>query len=53
VYIAANRLMRSDDRGTTWRLISPDLTRAIERNTVPVMGKVWGADAVWKNAFTD
>jgi hypothetical protein len=54
LYIAANRLMRSDDRGATWRLISPDLTRAIDRNTIPVMGKLWPDDtAVWKNAFTD
>jgi photosystem II stability/assembly factor-like uncharacterized protein len=53
LYIAANRLMRSDDRGGTWKLISPDLTRAIDRDTIPVMGRLWGADAVWKNAFTD
>jgi photosystem II stability/assembly factor-like uncharacterized protein len=53
LYIAGNRLMRSDDRGNTWKLISPDLTRAIDRDSLEVMGKVWGADAVWKNAFTD
>jgi photosystem II stability/assembly factor-like uncharacterized protein len=53
LYIAANRLMRSDDRGTTWKLISGDLTRNIDRDTIPVMGRLWGADAVWKNAFTD
>jgi photosystem II stability/assembly factor-like uncharacterized protein len=53
LYIAGNRLMRSDDRGTTWKLISPDLTRAIDRDTIPVMGRLWGADAVWKNAYTD
>ena len=54
LYIAANRLMRSDDRGATWKLVSPDLTRNIDRNTIPVMGKLWPDDtAVWKNAFTD
>jgi photosystem II stability/assembly factor-like uncharacterized protein len=53
LYIAANRLMRSDDRGATWRLVSGELTRAIDRDTIPVMGRLWGADAVWKNAFTD
>ena len=53
LYIAANRLMRSDDRGNTWKLIRPDLTRQIDRDTIPVMGKVWGPDAVWKNMFTD
>lgn len=53
LYIAGNRLMRSDDRGTTWKLVSPDLTRNIDRDTIPVMGRLWGDDAVWKNAFTD
>jgi photosystem II stability/assembly factor-like uncharacterized protein len=53
LYVAGNRLMRSDDRGTTWKLVSEELTRAIDRDTIPVMGKLWGADAVWKNAFTD
>jgi photosystem II stability/assembly factor-like uncharacterized protein len=53
LYIAANRMMRSDDRGATWKLISGDLTRNIDRDTIPVMGRLWGADAVWKNAFTD
>jgi len=54
LYIAANRLMRSDDRGASWKLISPDLTRNIDRNTIPVMGRLWPDEtAVWKNAFTD
>jgi hypothetical protein len=53
LYIAGNRLMRSDDSGASWKLVSADLTRAIDRDTVPVMGKVWGPDAVWKNEFTD
>jgi photosystem II stability/assembly factor-like uncharacterized protein len=54
LYIAGNRLMRSDDRGATWKLVSPDLTRAIDRETIPVMGKMWPeATAVWKNVFTD
>jgi hypothetical protein len=35
LYIAANRLMRSDDRGGTWKLISPDLTRNLDRDTIP------------------
>jgi photosystem II stability/assembly factor-like uncharacterized protein len=53
LYIAGNRLLRSDDRGATWKYISDDLTRNIDRETLPVMGKLWGADAVWKNEFTD
>lgn len=52
LYFAANRLFRSDDRGQAWKAISPDLTRQIDRNTLAVMGKVWGPDAVAKNAST-
>jgi len=53
LYFAANRIYRSDDRGDTWRFISPDLSRQIDRNSLPVMGKVWGPDAVAKNASTE
>jgi photosystem II stability/assembly factor-like uncharacterized protein len=52
LYFAANKLFRSDDRGDTWRAVSGDLTRKLDRNKLPVMGKVWGPDAVAKNAST-
>ena len=52
LYFAANKLFRSDDRGDTWRAISGDLTRQIDRNKLPVMGKVWDPDAVAKNGST-
>jgi photosystem II stability/assembly factor-like uncharacterized protein len=52
LYFAANKLFRSDDRGDAWKAISGDLTRQIDRNKLPVMGKVWGADAVAKNQST-
>lgn len=52
LYFGANKLYRSDDRGDSWRAISPDLTRQLDRNALPVMGKVWGADAVQKNVST-
>ncbi len=52
VYFAAQYLFRSDDRGNAWKSISPDLTRHINRNTLPVMGRVWGVDAVAKGAST-
>jgi photosystem II stability/assembly factor-like uncharacterized protein len=53
LYFAANRIYRSEDRGDSWKLISPDLSRQIDRNSLPVMGKVWGPDAVAKNASTE
>jgi photosystem II stability/assembly factor-like uncharacterized protein len=52
LYFAANRLFRSDDRGDSWKPISPDLTRQLDRNQLSVMGKVWGPDAVAKNQST-
>ena len=52
IYIGAQRLYRSDDRGDSWRPVSPDLTRQLDRNKLPVMGKVWGVDAVAKNVST-
>ncbi len=52
LYFAANRIFRSDDRGDSWRPVSPDLTRRLDRNTLPVMGEVWSIDAVAKNAST-
>lgn len=52
LYFAANKLFRSDDRGDTWQAVSPDLTRQIDRNTLPVMGRIQSVDAVSKNAST-
>ena len=52
IYFAAQYLFRSDDRGNAWKAISPDLTRHIDRNTLPVMGRIWGVDAVAKGAST-
>ncbi len=53
LYFGANRLFRSDDRGDSWVPISGDLTRQLDRNKLPVMGKVWSMDAVSKNGSTD
>jgi photosystem II stability/assembly factor-like uncharacterized protein len=52
LYLAGSVLYRSDDRGDTWRAVSPDLTRQLDRDKVPVMGKLWGPDAVTRNLFT-
>jgi photosystem II stability/assembly factor-like uncharacterized protein len=52
LYFAANRLFRSDDRGDSWRAISPNLTREIDRNQLEVMGTVWSTESVWKNVWT-
>ena len=52
LYFAANKVFRSDDRGDTWKVISGDLTRQIDRNKLEVMGRIWPMDAVAKNAST-
>ncbi len=52
LYFAANKLFRSDDRGDNWRAVSPDLTRQLDRNKLPVMGRIWGPDAVAKHQST-
>jgi hypothetical protein len=38
IYVGANRVFRSPDRGQTWTAISPDLTTATDRDTLPLMG---------------
>ncbi|QGY43344.1 glycosyl hydrolase [Maribellus comscasis] len=52
VYMAANKVFRSEDRGDTWKVISDDLTAQVDRNSFPVMGKYWPADAVAKDVST-
>jgi photosystem II stability/assembly factor-like uncharacterized protein len=52
IYFAGNKLFRSDDRGNTWRAISPDLSRQVDRNRLEVMGRIWSVDAVAKNRST-
>jgi len=52
LYIAANKIFRSDDQGNTWQVISDDITAQIDRNTWPVMGQYWSIDAVAKDVST-
>jgi photosystem II stability/assembly factor-like uncharacterized protein len=52
LYWASNKVYRSDDRGDNWIAISPDLSRNLNREEIPIMGKVWGPDAVSRNQAT-
>ncbi len=52
LYYGSNILFRSDDRGNSWKAVSPDLTRQMDRNKLPVMGRVQTIDAVAKNRST-
>ena len=38
IYLGANVLLKSSDRGVTWQEISPDLTRQIDRTKLEIMG---------------
>jgi len=52
LYIAANKVFRSDNRGDNWEVISDDITAQVDRNTWPVMDRYWGVDAVQKDVST-
>jgi photosystem II stability/assembly factor-like uncharacterized protein len=44
LYHGGNKLMRSDDQGSTWREISPDLTRGVPKEMQKLMGQSWSID---------
>ncbi|MGQ1908421.1 WD40/YVTN/BNR-like repeat-containing protein [Marinifilum sp. RC60d5] len=52
LYVAANKLFRSEDRGNSWEVISEDLTTGRDRDSFKVMGQYWSADAVKKHVST-
>ena len=52
LYFAANKVFRSDDYGNSWEVISDDLSRQIDRNTLKVYDRVVSIDAVEKNGST-
>jgi photosystem II stability/assembly factor-like uncharacterized protein len=52
LYFAGHKLYKTDNRGDDWKVVSGDLTRRLDRNALPVMGKVWGPDAIAKNQST-
>jgi photosystem II stability/assembly factor-like uncharacterized protein len=52
LYFAGHKLFKSENRGDDWRVISGDLTRRLDRNLLPVFGKIQSPDAVAKNQST-
>ncbi len=52
LYLAANKLFKSNDRGNSWEVISNDLTRNEDRNQFKVMDKYWPSNAVAKDVST-
>lgn len=52
LYVGGNYVLKSTDMGGTWNKISGDMTRGINQNTLPMMGKYWPPEAVAKNLST-
>lgn len=52
LYIAANKVFKSTDRGNTWEVISEDITRDEDRNQFKIMDKYWPSSAVAKDVST-
>jgi hypothetical protein len=40
IYYAGNFVFKSTDRGDSWTRISPDLTTGVDRNALPILGRV-------------
>lgn len=47
LYFASQRVWRSDDRGDSWRSVSGDLSRGLDRLKQPLMGRAWSFDSPW------
>ena len=52
LYVGGNYVLKSTDMGGSWKKISKDMTRGIDQNTLPMMGKLWPPEAVAKNLST-
>jgi photosystem II stability/assembly factor-like uncharacterized protein len=44
LYFGANKLFRSDDMGSTWQVISPDVTRGVPNQMENLMDRSWSID---------
>ncbi|MGE3189606.1 MAG: WD40/YVTN/BNR-like repeat-containing protein, partial [Vicinamibacterales bacterium] len=49
IYVGANRLYRSPDRGHSWQAISPDLTTNTDREALSIMGVTGDKIAIAKH----
>ncbi len=47
LYFASQRVWRSDNRGDSWRPVSGDLSKGVDRLTQPMMGRVWQWESNW------
>src|SRR5690606_13710325 len=47
IYYGSKKLHMSPDRGDSWTDLSGDLSRNIDRFTLPVMDRVWSIDSLY------
>jgi photosystem II stability/assembly factor-like uncharacterized protein len=52
IYFGANYLFMSTTRGDAWTRLGPDLTRQLNRDSLPVMGKIQPRDAIARHQGT-
>jgi photosystem II stability/assembly factor-like uncharacterized protein len=52
VYFGAQYLFKSPYRGDSWEQLGGDLTRHLDRDKLPLMGKLWTDSAVARHAGT-
>jgi len=52
LYVAANKVFKSTDYGESWKEISPDLSRQLDVDLLPMMGKIWPPEAIAKSLST-
>ena len=52
IYFGANYLFKSVNRGDAWTRLGPDLTRQLNRDSLPVMGRIWPRDAIARHQGT-
>jgi len=51
LYFGGNFLLRTNDQGSTWDVISPDLTRGTPQEMDELMGRYWSIDDLaWKSS---
>ena len=50
IYFGANFLFKSTSRGDAWERLGGDLTRHLNRDSLPLMGKLWPKTAVARHA---
>jgi len=44
LYFGGNMVLKTDDQGSTWEEVSPDLTRGVPQDMNKIMGRTWSTE---------